>query len=105
MKTNDSLLFTVRIVTLSFLGLSQFMLVVFGCFYLSDLLMATYPFARYIRHVSPLVGLFTLVYPFYILVALKTENRRRNLEQSERAVLENENTEMDSQQDQWTRSR
>ena len=83
MKKIDNLLGTVRIAIFSLLGLLQFILVVFGCFYLSDLLMEAYPFAKYIRHTSPVVGLFTLVYPVYILIAIKTQNPRMDLKKKQ----------------------
>ncbi len=64
------------IAVLSILEVTQFMLVMFGCAYLSTLFEETYPIFQHLRPLAPLMGFLTLVYPVYILVAMKLPEKK-----------------------------
>lgn len=63
----------IRIIILSMIGFLQLMLVMFGCIWVVEHLGEVRPWVLKLRELAVFIGLFTLVYPAYILSALEMQ--------------------------------
>ncbi len=77
MNRRELLASPIRVAILSLIGLAQFMLVMFGCVYICDHFRDAYPFVRHLRGAAPLIGFLTLIYPVYILMAMRLPEQRQ----------------------------
>ena len=63
-------------VILSVIGTVQVMLVICGWFYALDVLSESFPQAKHLRCLGPMIGLLSLCYPVYILFAMESPKPR-----------------------------
>jgi hypothetical protein len=76
MNRKQYLLVPVRLALLSLVGLTQVMLVMFGCLWVVEHLADAWPWVKHLRSFAALIGFTTLVYPVYILMAMENPKRR-----------------------------
>ena len=77
MNRKQYLLVPVRLALLSLIGLTQVMLVMFGCAWVGEHLGEAYPFLKHLRSGAAAIGFLTLLYPVYIVMAMESPKTRQ----------------------------
>ena len=77
MNIGQIVLTPVRIAILSVIGLAQVILVMFGCAYICDHFQDVCPVVKHLRVAAPAIGFLTLLYPIYVLMAMRVPPPRR----------------------------